>query len=131
MVSMANITVSWQRFREQIRIIWIQDRWVALLFIAGIVLNLVAYALIGFGADTSGNTVILHYSIYFGIDLVGPWYQLYSVPLIGTFIWLLNGMILTSLYRRDQLFGYALAGTTIVCELLLTITAALLLWVNG
>lgn len=113
------------------RSIWIQDRLVAVLFIASVVLNLAAYALFWFGVKPSSNTVVLHYSVYFGIDLVGPWYQLYSVPLIGTFIWLLNGAILTPLYRHDQLFGYMLVGMTIFCELLLTITAVLLLWVNG
>lgn len=131
MVTLASWSVGWQRLRDQIRVIWLQDRWVVWLWSAGVVLNLIAYALFGIGITPGGDTVVLHYSVYFGIDLVGPWYQLYSVPLIGTFIWCLNGGLIVPLYRREALFGYALAGTTLISQLFITLTAALLLWVNG
>lgn len=131
MVTIATFFIGWQRLREYIHALWIQDRWVVFLFVAAIVCNVIAYGLCLWQLTPTDDSMVLHYSVYFGIDLVGPWYQIYSLPLIGTFLWLLNGTLLVPLHRRDALFGYAIAGTTLVCDLLLGITTALLLWVNG
>ncbi len=76
-----------------------------LIFLAAVLLNLIAYLLLAVGITPRSDAVVLHYSVYFGIDLVGSWYQLYSVPLIGTFIWCLNGGLILPLYRRETLFG--------------------------
>lgn len=60
----------------------------------------------------------LHYTIYFGLDLTGPTWQLYALPGIGTLIILFHGLVsfsqLAALWRRMWSF------TALVNLLLLT-----------
>lgn len=49
----------------------------------------------------SGNFLILHYNIDFGIDLVGDSYKIFYIPLAGFFILLLN-LIISSLFVRKE-----------------------------
>lgn len=63
--------------------------------------------------------VPLHYNIYFGIDLYGPWYQIMVIPATGLGFLFINSILSFILYKRAKLFSYALLVCLNICELVL------------
>ncbi len=110
---------------------FIQDPLVVVLFFFAAVVLLAAYgALIVFVAPRP-EPMIIHYSIYFGIDLIGQWYELYAMPVVGTFLWLVNGSLLLLVYKQLRVVAYFLATTSSAVSVLVLIATSLLIWVNG
>ncbi|MBI2416066.1 MAG: hypothetical protein HYV33_05415 [Candidatus Kerfeldbacteria bacterium] len=75
----------------------------------------------------TSDLVPLHYTIYFGVDLVGEWYQLLYMPLSGTVILLLNGILAWHWRQRDIMISYLLLSSTVLLELLLGLAIALII----
>lgn len=67
----------------------------------------------------------LHYTIYFGIDLFGPWQYLYTFAAWGTIILLVNTAIASLIVRRHYALGLIFTGVTPVLLLFLGIGLAL------
>jgi len=63
--------------------------------------------------------VPLHYNIYFGIDLYGPWYQILTLPATGLGLLFINFILSFILYKRVKLFSYALLISLDLCGLML------------
>ena len=55
-----------------------------------------------------GETTPLHYNIYFGIDLVGPEWYLYALPVAGLLVILVNAALSVILWNREQVVVYFL-----------------------
>ena len=63
--------------------------------------------------------VPLHYNIYFGIDLYGPWWRVLLLPLSGTFFLFLNPILSFILYQRAKIISYLLLFSLLVTEIVL------------
>lgn len=53
----------------------------------------------------SSRLFILHYTIPFGVDLVGPWYNLYFLPAVGGSIFILNIILSFFLYQSQRMLS--------------------------
>lgn len=51
-------------------------------------------------------TVPVHYNIYFGIDLVGPWWYHFVVPAVGSGVILANIMLAVSFHPKKEIAAY-------------------------
>ncbi len=58
----------------------------------------------------------LHYNIYYGIDLVGPWWYLFALPAGGLAILLVNGVLSVLLERRDVAISFLLTGASLLLQ---------------
>jgi hypothetical protein len=66
--------------------------------------QLVAWFQVWFiGRNLTGDVLVLHYNVDFGIDLVGDPKQIYLYPWLGIGIFLLNLIILAILYKDKNL----------------------------
>ncbi len=63
----------------------IKDRWSLWLFTSAFIINLAQWGIAWFWPRGS-SLAPLHYTIYFGIDLSGPWWWIYGLPLVGSVI---------------------------------------------
>ncbi len=70
---------------------------------AALLANAAAWALIVWRIEPSELPVPLHYNIYFGIDLIGPWWHLYLIPFSGTALICINLVLSFILYTRLRL----------------------------
>ncbi len=92
-----------------------KDRWDLFGLVSGgigVLLLALSWALLLWKVPYTDGQVLLHYNIYFGVDLVGPWKQLLWMPLSGSVILLLNGSLVqwggfTSFVRRIILVSTA------------------------
>ena len=73
------------------------------------------------------QSIALHYNIYFGIDLVGPWWYLLLHPLAAAAVLLVNGVLSVILLRREKILSYFLTATSILVQgfFFLAVTLAL------
>jgi hypothetical protein len=69
-------------------------------------LNIIAWWIVAFLIRPTAATVALHYNVFYGTDLAGSGYYLYSVPLVGSLILLFNYM----LYRRTAVLDVFIAN---------------------
>ena len=48
----------------------------------------------------------LHYNVYMGIDRFGPWYGAFVIPVLGTFLWIINSIFEALFFQKaHHLFG--------------------------
>ncbi len=72
------------------------------------------------------ESVPVHYNIYFGIDLLGPWWYLLLLPAGGAFVLVVNLVLAVLVYRADRLASYFLTIGGAIVQLFVGITAYLL-----
>lgn len=87
--------------------------------ILGLVLNLALWLLIYFEIEPQQEPVILHYNIYFGVDLIGDWYKIYALPLFGLVVFLLNFTLAGLIYHRAKVLSYFLVFVASLVQILL------------
>lgn len=72
----------------------------------------------------------LHYTIYFGPDLLGEAWQVLTLPLVGLVLIFINGFLGFLIYRRDKFSAYFLLGILPVAQIFLWIGAVTLVMIN-
>ncbi len=58
----------------------------------------------------------LHYNIYLGVDQLGPWNQIFVLPILGLCLFLFNLCVQTVAFRREKLLALIIAVATVILE---------------
>lgn len=74
--------------------------------------------------------VPLHYNIYFGIDRLGPYYQLFSLPFLGLLFIAVNFLLGAAFFSKEKLLSQILAGISSFSQLILILASIFILLVN-
>ena len=88
---------------EQIRTIYLKSRYA--IFRGGLFIFIVLFSLIAYFIRPSSGTIILRYNAFFGVDLLGVWWQAYLIPGIALAFFLGNLVLALFLYRRKALLA--------------------------
>lgn len=91
------------------------------------IFNLLHWGLVIYKAVPTDLPVFLHYTTILGVDVTGPWYGLFVLPLTGTIIVVVN--MAMSLFREDVFTPYAAMILAALCQLAL-IGGSILLFVK-
>ncbi len=86
--------------------------------------------LVAFTAHPTDRSVILHYSIPLGIDLLGPWQALWWYPGIALGIFVVNLIIGYLTYAENRVLTVCLYTFTIMAQCITFIGLALLIMQN-
>jgi len=103
--------------------------WQSLLSI--VFLLLVGVVLIFLRIQPSDKMLILHYTIPFGIDLVGPWYRLYEIPFAGFVFALLNFILAYIFYTKQRNVAIIIVIATVLLEVTLLVGLYLIVTQNA
>ncbi len=76
------------------------------------------------------ESVFLHYNILFGVDLVGEWWKVLYLPMVGLLIILINVILGWILFGKDKFFAHTLNFISIFCQIFLLIASSLLIFLN-
>ena len=92
--------------------LYLRDRWILGpgLAAVGILGLLWGYTFRRLGPTP--QSVFLHYTVVFGVDWVGSWWQLWLLPGFGTVIFLLNYLVGWFVYSQEKLAARALTVVT-------------------
>lgn len=110
---------SWRRHRDLTRTTWLVAIVAALQAIAIAVLF-----------SSAPHTLVLHYTTDFGIDRVGPWWQLFVVPGLLLGLAIVNGLTSARISPRLSVAPALAMAADVVLGLGLTATLALLILAN-
>lgn len=100
-------------------------------FIISFILNLLLWLFLYWRIQPQVEPVVLRSNIYFGISLIGEWWRVFSWPLIGLIILIIN-FILANIFIKDQRFlAYFLILTATLCQMILIIISLFAVLLNG
>jgi len=77
-----------------------------------------------------GQYIILGYNMYFGISAFGPWYNILLIPILSLLVIALNFSLSFYLYLKEIILSYFLAAVALVFNLLLLVSALIIIYVN-
>lgn len=72
------------------------------LLIGSLTALLLSVALLGYFIRPSGTPIVLHYNVYFGVDLLGVWWQAYALPFLGGLFLLGHFFLARRFYLRTE-----------------------------
>lgn len=72
----------------------------------------------------------LHYTVYFGVDFIGPPWRVCAAAMVGTIILLVNLAGSSWLYVRERIASALLMSLTVLFEILLFVTTFLVVLLN-
>jgi len=130
MLFWSKISVWWSDAKRDWKVIFIQDKVLIILLVLSFVLNLLLYLAIYWFIKPTVDPITLHYSVYFGIDLIDNWYKIYLMPVVGSFLFLVNGSLAWFFYRNQKLVSYFLIGAIFLIEVLLDVAGTFLILIN-
>lgn len=107
-----------------------RNRIFRLNFIISAVLNIILWTLLYFQFKPQEEPVILHYNIYFGIDLIGDWYKIYTLPLFGLVIFFINSLLSVIIYQKEKNLGYFLMTVNSIVQIFLMLSGVFIILQN-
>src|SRR3989344_8116167 len=97
------------------------------IFQLGIIINFMlqvgTWVFLWLRVKPTHDPIALQYNIYFGISYIGEWYNMFIIPLIGLFIFILNYILSFAIYKKDMLAAYFLMISTVAIQIILLFSA--------
>jgi hypothetical protein len=105
-----------------------QVQWV---LIGALILNLANWLALAYFIRPVDFPITLHYNVYFGVDIIGPWWQAYFLPGIGLVIMAVNTTLGYFFYQqKDRIIGHILLLATCIIQVAVSIAVASLIMIN-
>ena len=108
----------------------IADKFMLITFIISLIANIALWGFLFWRIRPQVEPIYLHYNIYFGIDLIGPWYKIYLIPLSGLIFLIINLIISLLIYKKEKVISYFLMSTVIICQVFLALGAFSIIYIN-
>ena len=75
--------------------------------------------------------IILHYNVYFGVDVLNSWEKVYIMPLIGLFLFIVNTLLGLYFYKnKERIASHVLAIVTLMIQLSLLVASVGIILIN-
>ena len=110
---------------------FLQNAIVHWLIIAIFFLVLVHSAVIVYFLRPTDSALILHYNVYFGVDLIGAWWHVYALPLGGFLLFLLNTILAYWFFAfRERIISYILLLAALFVQMSLLVASSTIIFIN-
>jgi hypothetical protein len=108
-----------------------KNRLVFWLLASSLFFNIVNWAALAIFIKPVDKTIILHYNVYFGVDSIGHWGQVYFLPTLGLVILLVNLLLAKYFYlQKERIAGHIMMMTALMAQLSLLIAAVSIILIN-
>ncbi|MDD4606856.1 MAG: hypothetical protein PHS07_00745 [Patescibacteria group bacterium] len=104
-----------RRFRQSY--FW-HDHFAVWIFFSSLFSNLIIWITIYLTQRRVIEFIPLHYNVYFGVDIIGYWQELFKIPGIALFFLVINYILAYILFKKEKLVAYFLVATTILIQIL-------------
>lgn len=108
-----------------------RNKVIIALIALSLIINIGSWLVIVILFGGVNHYIILGYTIYFGITLIGPWYQLLWLPAFGAFTIVVNNSLGFNWYVRERLVSYGLAIVGLAVNIILLVGLAFLIYLNN
>ncbi len=110
--------------------LFFKDKNILINLIFSISLFLLNLVYTYYHAHPQVEPIALRYSIYLGVDLIGPWYYVFLIPLISIVIIIINFIIAYFIFIKTKIIAYFLALSSSLLQILLLIATILIKLLN-
>jgi hypothetical protein len=101
------------------------------VLIGALILNGINWGLIAYFIRPVDFPIVLHYNVYFGVDVIGAWWQLYFLPAIGLIILTINTVLGYLFYqKKERIIAHLLMLATFIVQIGMTVGVVSLLIIN-
>jgi len=106
------------------------DKFVKINLFFSLLINIVLWLLLIWQTKEFSGLIPLHYNIYFGIDLLGPWYQFFLLPSLGLLFFIVNFIISLMIYSKEKVLSYFLVSASSFIQLIFILAAIFIILIN-
>jgi hypothetical protein len=107
------------------------NKVISKVLLLDIILNISNWLYLFSKRTEGGFPIILHYNLFFGVDLVGDYNRLFLIPLIGLVIFILNSLFGNFFYKIERLASYLLTLNVLIIQIFLLLSSFLIIKVNS
>lgn len=100
------------------------------LLVAAVLINIALWVVVLTIFNRANPAAVLHYSVDVGIDYIGEGGRVITLPIIGVVLLSLNIILSWLIHRTEPLLVWPLLAILPVLQLLLLLSAVLLITVN-
>ena len=75
---------------------------VRILIVFGLLLIGTSFSILAYFIRPTETPLVFHYNVYFGVDLLGAWWQTYIFSVLGIFFFLEHLLLAWYFYRRTE-----------------------------
>jgi len=101
-----------------------------LLIGSSLVLNIGLFLFFYFFIKQNNIPIVLHYNVNWGVDYLGEVKSVFTLPIVGTIIFLLNGVLALKLWGENRTLSYFLTATTFLVQFFLVVSGIALYLIN-
>jgi hypothetical protein len=115
---------------ENIRLFFKSQIAVWLLILSGLS-NAINFAILWIWIEPVDYPIILHYNVYFGVDMIGDYRQAYFLPLTGLVLFVINLFLAIYFYaKKERIASYILLMATLMIQLSLIVGSLSIILIN-
>ncbi|MFA6254727.1 MAG: hypothetical protein WC675_01685 [Patescibacteria group bacterium] len=119
-----------QPFQQTFLGSYYRNRFIKINLVFSLIANIILWLFLVWQARNFSDLIFLHYNIYFGIDLLGPWHQIFFLPLFGLGFLVINLLISLIFYQRERILSYFLVGTASLLQFIFILAGVFITLVN-
>ena len=110
--------------------LYLSRRPIVVMFVLAAVANLLSWGWIFFQITPSSEPIFLSYNILFGVDGIGPWWNLLYMPLLGAAVLCINTLFGWRAFQKDAMFSYVLLSAALAVQLAIFAATWTLVFLN-
>lgn len=101
------------------------------LIILSLAVNLIEWIILKIFVRPVDFPIIIHYNVFFGVDMMGDYKLLFILPLIGFALFLINFFLSVYFYRhKERIASYLLLMTALMIQLSLFVSTLSAIIIN-
>jgi len=101
----------------------IQDKLALIFLITGFILNFAIWVFLFLKIKPTDLPITLHYNVYFGVDYLGRYTEVYVIPIIGLIVLLANAALGAYIFPKSKIAAKMLIAAVPIIQLLLAVSA--------
>lgn len=107
-----------------------RDRLTRYGVLVSVLVNASLWLVVGIAMRQLPDFASLHYTIYFGIDWIGPRYYLLWLPAISAALLVVNTALSLPLYAIEKMLAYFLVSGAVLVQVVAVISLSFILFIN-
>ncbi|MBI4049665.1 MAG: hypothetical protein HY395_02500 [Candidatus Doudnabacteria bacterium] len=97
---------------------------------SALLINIIHWTILAIKIGFGSNSVVLHYSVVYGADLIDSAYLIYVIPAIALVIFIINLFLANYFFKREKLASFFINFTTIIVQLIFLAASLNLIRIN-
>lgn len=108
-----------------------KNKIIAWLFFVSLAVNILEWILLKIFVQPVDFPIIMHYNVYFGVDLLGNWKQVFILPLVGIILFIINLVLAIHFYNlKERIASYLLLIAVLMLQLSLLVASVSVIIIN-